>query len=63
MHKPHCDLCDAVVELYQRWVQFDVQNQQSHIVHLQAIGAREEEPDYCASCWKRILTKMLEVLS
>lgn len=64
MMRPHCDLCDApIYESFQRWVEFQPAGRGSHIVHLRSELVNNEERHYCIECWKKILTKALEVLN
>ncbi len=61
MNKAHCDICDALVEPYQRWVDVPIAENKTHVVHLKTAGGMSSrvEKDYCLACWQNILRQML----
>ncbi len=62
MNRPHCDLCDALVQPYPKWCELPLPNGKTSTIHVRPIisGHAGVDPDYCITCWQTILSKLLE---
>lgn len=65
MNRPHCDLCDALVTPYRRWCEVELETGKITTIHVNPISSQHAgaAPDYCAKCWKRVLTTLLDDLA
>jgi hypothetical protein len=64
MQRTHCDLCNELVSGYKTWCELIDYERKNHIIHIRTLpsGSARIDPDFCVSCWRKILIKMAEDL-